>query len=322
MKKTILPAVCTLCALSFLHAQNVDTVKGPWHISGFGALQFNQVSFTNWAQGGDNSIAFSIVGLLKADYAQNRHSWNNRADALFGLIRTDEFGLRKNDDKLELESKYGYAVTKNEKLYTTALANFKSQFAPGYNYPNDSVKASEFAAPGYLALGLGIDYKPLSYFSLYISPITGRITFIRNQHIANLGTYGNDPGIAITDTAGNIIGYNPLGKKTRYEFGAYLTVKFEKEVLKNFTLMTKLNLFYDYLNKDPQSRKYIDVDWETNMLFKINEWLSASLILHFIYDYDIKIPDPDDPTDLRDRAQFKEALGIGLTYKFSNDKRQ
>ncbi len=316
----------TLCLVNLfvfvnLKAQDADTTKH-WKVDGFGSLHFNQVSFTNWAQGGDNSIAFSMVGLLKANYAKNRHSWDNRIDMLLGLIRTDEFGLRKNDDKLELESKYGYAITRDKKLFFSTLANYKTQFAPGYNYPDDSTVVSEFAAPGYLAIGVGIDYKPVDYFSLYISPVTARFMFIRNQDIANRGTYGNEPGIAITDTAGNIIGYSPEGEKIRYEFGAYITAKFEKEVMKNFTLMSKLNLFYDYLNDDSESRKYIDVDWETNLLFKINDWLAASLILHFIYDFDVKIPDADDPTDVKDRVQFKEALGIGLTYKFNNEKKE
>ena len=272
-----------------------------WLIDGYGGLNLNQVSFTNWAQGGDNSISFSLIGLLQANYHRDRHRWDNLVSLQYGLLYTKEFGMRKNEDKLELQTKYGYDLTNKGKLFLAFLLNYKSQFAKGYNYPDDVTVISRFNSPGYLTLSLGLDYKPVEYFSLFVSPITGRILFVSDDDIAAAGTYGNDPG-----------------ENVRFEFGAYLAANFQKEIFKNVTLMSKLELFNDYI--DETSRKHIDVNWETALLLKVNEWLAVSLTGHLIYDHDILIPDEDGVLD--DRVQFKQALSIGLTYKFNNKREE
>ena len=52
-------------------------------------------------------------------------------------------------------------------------------------------------------------------------------------------------------------------------------------------------------------------------LLKINDWLSSTLVFHFIYDDDINIPEVDDndvPTGKVGPAlQFRQAFGLGIT---------
>jgi len=318
--KTFWTTAIIVISAPFLSAQDIPR-DSLWKVEGYGAVNLNQVSFTNWAAGGDNSVSFSLIGNLSAKYAKNRQSWDNSANLNYGLIYTKEFGMRKNEDKLELESKYGYALTENKKLALALLGNFKSQFASGYNYPNDSVVISKFAAPGYLTIALGIDWKPVDYFSLFVSPATGRILFVRDQDIANSGQYGNDA--AVLDSVGNII---TQGDKMRFDFGAYLSAKFQKEVVKNITIMSKFDLFANYTG-DTKDSKVPDVNWETAFLFKVNDYLSASLNLLLLYDKEIMIAKDDndngsiEANEITDRVQFKEALGVGLTYKFTNKKK-
>ncbi len=335
--KTLRKSLLTAFLIPFftfpLFSQDADTVKY-WDVSGFGSTNFNQVSFTNWAAGGDNTISLSLVGLVQAKYDKNRHHMVHTGNFLYGFIRNNELGLRKNDDKIELESKYGYDLTDSKKLLLSFLANYRSQFAKGFNFPNDSIEVSRFAAPGYITLALGLDYKPAPYFSLFFSPATGKITLVRDQNIANTGMYGNEGGVPLLDLAGNeVLGadgrtvYTTLGKRARFEFGAFVSAQFNKEVVKNVTLMTRLDLFNNYTDKNKDNRKYIDVNWETNILFKINEWLSASLIMHLIYDKEIMIDKEVEVNGMKeietkDRVQFKEVLGIGLTYKFDNQKKK
>jgi len=81
-------------------------------------------------------------------------------------------------------------------------------------------------------------------------------------------------------------------------------------------LDTKLNLFSNYL-EEPGN---IDVNWDLMLNMKVNDWLSASLIMNLIYDHDIDIA-VDDNNDgvlegLGPRTQFKEVLGVGLNMKF------
>ncbi len=83
----------------------------------------------------------------------------------------------------------------------------------------------------------------------------------------------------------------------------------EPRIMKNVGIQSKLELFSNYLN-NPEN---IDVDFENTLNLKINQYISTTLILHFIYDDDIMIA--LDPEGLRSgpRLQFKEVLSVGLS---------
>ena len=72
---------------------------------------------------------------------------------------------RKTDDKIDFLSKYGREAFKN--FYYAALFNFKTQWSPGYNYPDVNTKISDFLSPAYILVALGLDYKPNAYFSAF-----------------------------------------------------------------------------------------------------------------------------------------------------------
>ena len=44
-----------------------------------------QVSLTNWAAGGDNSVAFDLQGTYQINYKKGKHLWNNRIELAYGL---------------------------------------------------------------------------------------------------------------------------------------------------------------------------------------------------------------------------------------------
>ena len=56
------------------------------------------------------------------------------------------------------------------------------------------------------------------------------------------------------------------------------------------------------------------------MDFKVNEWFSASLQVNVIYDDDIQIKDRFD--NVGPRTQFKQVIGLGITYKIANYKEE
>ncbi|MFO7828179.1 MAG: hypothetical protein R6V23_06125 [Bacteroidales bacterium] len=115
--------------------------------------------------------------------------------------------------------------------------------------------------------------------------------------------------MTILSTRGSF-GVDP-GEKTRLELGGSATIGFKKEIMKNVTITSTLGLFSNYL-ENPQN---IDVDWKMSINMKINDYLSANLNTHFIYDDDIKTSD-DEGNEEGARIQFKEVFGVGLTYKF------
>ena len=50
---------------------------------------------------------------------------------------------------------------------------------PGYKYISDvdKEKISNLLAPAYTLIALGFDYKPNSYFSAFVAPLTAKFTF-------------------------------------------------------------------------------------------------------------------------------------------------
>jgi hypothetical protein len=138
---------------------NVDALKGDiakltpipaWEKGGFAALNFNQVSFTNWAAGGQNAISTTFIGNTFAKYKKGKTSWDNNLDLTYGLLKNKGQSLRKNEDKIDFFSKVGVRAT--DKLNWAGLVNFKSQFADGYNFNDPDEKrpvVSKFMAPAF-----------------------------------------------------------------------------------------------------------------------------------------------------------------------------
>lgn len=284
--------------------------KSPWTVKIITGLNGTQTSFVNWAAGGRNNL--SVLGFVDASakYFKDRIKWDNDFKvALGGLIYLDSTGkkegLQKTDDRIEISTSFGYEFEK--KWFYTALGGFKTQSLDGFNFPNDSVRISTFMAPAYVNISLGIEYVPTPDFSLYLSPLAGKITIVNDEVLAAQGAFGVEKGII--DTNGIIL---QQGKRVRYEMGAYFRMKFQRTLAKNIEMKTRVELFSNYMN-NPQN---IDVNAENIFSFKVNDWFSASLIWNLLYDDDITITDRNGKTG--PRTQFKSVLGLGISYTITN----
>ena len=319
MKHFLLTLLLTVAGISFLQAQNDiqklkddassvavvkdpnDTIKMTWKTGGLYNLTFNQAALSNWAAGGDKSaLSLNTLLSLYAFYTDGKRSWDNTLDLAYGLVNTTSLGTRKSDDRIYLVSKYGYDLGK--KWYLTTLFNFRSQFAPGYNYPTADTKVltSNFLAPAYILLSLGMDYKPNDHFSLFLSPITAREVIVHNDSLASVAAYGVDSG-----------------KTSRFELGAYLSLNYTDNISKTAIYKTTLDLFSNYLH-NPQN---ISVYWTNILAVKISRIISMNLSVAMIYDNDIKSTNADG-TAGGPKVQLQEVMGIGLAYKFDNKKRE
>lgn len=312
MKIPLLPAVLA-CLCLHVNAQT-DTTRAVkpvhWKKAGYAALNFNNVQLVNWAAGGQNATA--VTGLFNYSFNFKREykrgtktktmTWDNMLDLAYGIIRTNKDPWRKNEDKLDLNSKFGYDAF--GKWYYAALANFKSQFAPGYSLPNDSVRVSSFLSPAWVIASLGLDWKPKDWFSMYVSPATGKFTIVTNDSLNAAGAYGVDSGRAL-----------------RPEFGAYAKLFFKRDVMKNVNISSRLDLFNNFTDKNKPNRRNIDVNWETTVNMKVNKYISASAFVHVIYDHDINIKREIEQkgvliTKLGPATQYKQVFGLAVSYKF------
>lgn len=273
-----------------------DTIPAVWRKGGILGLNISQGSLSNWAAGGDEfSLSLNALANLYAFYKEDRHSWDNTLDFNYGFVRTTSLGNRKNDDRVDLFSKYGYALSSKWNL--AALGNFRTQFFKGYTYDdNRRTFASDFFSPAYLLLGMGFDYKPTQTFSVYLSPITARWTFVQNDSLSAKGQYGVAPG-----------------KHVRSEFGAFLSANYLKTFNKVLAYKGRLDLFSNYRRK-PQN---IDL-YMTNVLsVSFTKVLAATWNVDLIYDDDVRLFGPQQTSPA---LQLKSLIGIGLLVKMGTSK--
>ncbi|MEO9004736.1 MAG: DUF3078 domain-containing protein [Ginsengibacter sp.] len=263
-----------------------------WKTGGLFNLNFGQGSQSNWAAGGDDfslSIA-SYLGLY-AHYKKNKYSWDNTLDFNYGLVKSTSLGTRKNDDRIDLLSKVGYEL--NPKLNVAGLFNFHSQFSKGYKYIGDSARdlLSNFLAPGYFLISVGLDFKPAKGLSVFVSPVSSRWTVVNNDSLSVKGSYGVSPG-----------------DKVKREIGAFLNLSYITKLSKTISYNGRLDLLSNY-EHNPEN---VDVMMNSTFAAKINKVLTGSVGLNLIYDDDIKLfgPEHDSPG-----LQLKQIIALGLSVK-------
>lgn len=312
-QQLLFAATLFISSVSFSQdAATADTLPSPWKLKSTFGLNGTQSSFVNWSAGGRNNI--SLLGHIEAgaSYEKNNWKWDNDLGlALGGLKYIDKGntdGLQKTDDKIDLSSSIGHRLKKS--WYLSLISGFKTQFLDGFTYPNDSVRVSGFMIPAYVNISLGVDFSPGENFTVFLSPVSSKITIVQSQILANAGAYGVDAA-TYDVTTGEVLS---LGKKYRYELGAYFKVKYNATLAKNIEMKSKLELFSNYLDH-PEN---IDVNAEVIFNFKVNSWFSASLNWNLIYDNDINIR--DSKGNVGPRTQFKSVIGLGIAYTLKNFK--
>ncbi|MFT5860242.1 MAG: hypothetical protein ACI865_002350 [Flavobacteriaceae bacterium] len=306
MKRQVIAAICTIGISLGSSAQEKDS---SWTLKAIYGVNGTQSSFVNWNAGGRNNISVLAYIVASAKYKKDNIKWDNDLGLALGGIQYIDKGatedLQKTDDRIELATNFGYKL--KEHYYISFLAGFRTQFLDGFTDVSQP-RTSKFMAPGYVNIALGLDFTPTDNFSLFISPLASKMTFVQDETLANAGAFGVDPAV-FDDVTGLM---TAPGKMFRPEFGAYFKMKYAKEIFKNIEMKTKLELFSNYI-ENPQN---IDVNAEVLFTFKVNDWFSASLNWNLIYDHDIQITDINGNTG--PRTQFKSVLGLGLSYIMKN----
>ena len=193
----------TEAAKEITEAQKEDPkVEKPryWTNSLVTNIKFGQTSLTNWATGGDNTTTLQAFIDGNANYKKNDLFWNNRLQLDYGFVYASSKPiLQKSDDRIYLESKFGYKNANMKNFSLSINYDFKSQFNTGYDYltpslPEGDIPRNEliqywkdarkvksgFLAPAYTNLSVGIDVKPFKWLSLNIAPSSVGVVIVRN----------------------------------------------------------------------------------------------------------------------------------------------
>lgn len=293
MKKFLISLVFTL----FVSHQAFSQADTAWKISGVHNLLFNQASFSHWSAGGQNALALNAIFDYNFNYAKGKWNWDTKVKAGYGISNIDDFGWRKSEDILSINSFLGHELSQRW-LYSFFL-DFQSQFAPGYNYADDGARTliSNIFAPAFIQFGPGIGYKASDNFYFNVSPAASKLTVVADDFLSSQGAFGVD-----------------TGQTVNYQLGANAMAYLKLEIVKNVTLENKLVLFSNYL----EDFKNVDIDNQLNLNLKVNDFLSTYFGLQLIYDDDVLLPlsDAPDNTEFGPHLQLKQLFGAGFTFKF------
>ena len=260
-------------------------------------LNFNQASFSsNWKAGGVSSIGLNTGLVYKADYKKGKIKWDNEIDFLFGFVNSSGLGYQKTQDRLYLDTKFGLDL--NDKWSLFSALNLLSQFANGHHVVNDSTKnlISDFFAPAFITSTWGMEYMPVSYFKLRISPFSPRITFVQ------------DPQRFVATVAPNPYGVQPPSSYRTEWLAFQLLADFHKALSENVNLKWRYVLFANY---ETFSLRTIDHRIDLQLSARINKFLQMGMGGIFLYDFD------QDPG-----AQISQMFTLGFLYSYQNYKEE
>jgi len=262
-----------------------------WTFIGTGKLDMAQVWVEQWVSGGDNSLSTLFIANFQANYSKKKVKWNNDFEYRYGFIKPGNDPLRKNEDKIKINSNINYFAFK--KWYYGFTIEAQTQFFKGYQYIDDTTKniVSDILAPLNSTFGIGLNYFPIKQLSVFFSPITNKSTYVNDTSLVDQTLYGIDPG-----------------KKIKNGPGAFIKSNLNWDITKNINLVNKFDLFLRY----NEFHKY-NIDWELTMTFKFNSLIHATLNTHLVYDPNVLILQPDGTA--KTPVQFKEVLSLGLFYK-------
>ena len=258
-----------------------DTTNMGWKRGGNVSFLFNQSAFNNeWLAGGTSNIAGNIGLNYDFNYKTSELIWDNKFIVAYGLTKLKSQDVTKTDDRLEFTSLLGKKASGY--WFYSAFFNFRTQMDTG----NDALgnKISHFFSPAYLQAGPGMLWKKSDNLKINIAPATSRLIFVHKHFTQFDSAFGVEQG-----------------ETSRFEFGAALNAYYKLSLMENISMENILNLYSNYLDK-PQN---VDIDYQMNLVMKINKYISANVAFQAIYD-----------DNAIGAFQIREVFGLGVNYGF------
>ncbi|MBP8886290.1 MAG: DUF3078 domain-containing protein [Flavobacterium sp.] len=270
-------------ALISINAQETatDTTKF-WTKKGNISLLFNQSAYNKqWLGGGTSNVAGNFGLNYDFNYKKDDIVWDNKFILAYGLTKIKGGDKpAKTDDRLELNSLWGKKA--KGQWYYSMFFNFKTQMDTGLD-KNDE-KISHFFSPAYFQLGPGMLWKKSNNLSVNFSPATSKLIIVHPHFTKFRSSFG-------------VL----QGDSSRFEFGSSISGYYKFNIMTNVSVENRLNLYSNYLD-NPQN---VDVDYQMNVIMKINKYLSANVAVQAIYD--------DNSVQA---VQVRELFGLGVNYGF------
>lgn len=246
------PELLLLLFAATASAQVADT--SAWKHSGVAGVTATQVSYTDWAQGGENALAWTATLEGKSLYQVETIAWANTYNFAYGTTKLGSQSIRKTDDKIDLASEFKYLLGVYINPYIAAT--FKTQFTTGYSY--DALGAgtaiSDFFDPAFLTQSAGAGYQPMPEVKTRLGAALREI---------------------VTSNYTNYAG----GSKTKVEGGLESVTEVDTRIQENLFLKAKLELFAAFKTMDE-----VVVRSDNTLTAKISEYFSTNLNVQLIHE--------------------------------------
>lgn len=267
---------------------------GKWFSTLEFGLNFNQSTFSpNWKGGGVNSYSIGSMLNIVTGYDKRRFSYAGKLDAQYGIQKVENQAARKTIDVFLTDIKFAYLFTDHWSGFLGA--NLITQFDEGYEYGEDSLGnetkklISNFMAPGYLTIPLGIQYKPNKHFFARFGLASLRYTFVTDERVRRNveGNYGVDTNSTYLR-----------------QFGMQIISGYNKDITENINVKANYFGFFDYgrVNLSDLVHRF-DVSFTAKVTKYINTTFSAILLYDKAQDKDI---------------QLSQVLNVGLLVKLGS----
>lgn len=158
----------------------IDALPG-WRTGAFGTIGGSLSNFNNWfAQGSPNNSSgnIGITGNAFANLQEDKFFWNNSLNLNLGWVKLDDKDIDTDSEDFEaltdvfqLTSLYGRKLS--EKFAISALGEYRTTLLNNFN------------DPGYLDLGLGGTWTPITNLIVVIHPLNYNFVFADNDSVFN-----------------------------------------------------------------------------------------------------------------------------------------
>ena len=259
MRKFLIPLLLIVSSL-FAQETATDSTKH-WTRKGVFTFLANQSSFSNWQAGGQNNFAGNVGVNYDFNYKNGDWNWDNKIIASYGLTKIKGADTQKTDDRLEFNSLLGKKASGY--WFYSAFFNFKTQMDAGLDPATQTVRISHFFSPAYFQFGPGMLWKKSDNLKVNIAPATSKLIMV-HKHFTE---FGSSFGVE-------------QGETSRYELGAAVNGYYKFKLMENVSIENTLNFYSNYL-EDPQN---VDIDYQLNIVMKINKFLSTNFAFQTIYD--------------------------------------
>ena len=276
MRKLIILFLVLTGTYSFSMDDSLHQSK--WMYSGVAGLNISQIALDNWTQGGDNALAFTLLGNFGAKYVDSPWTFNNGLKLAFGRTKLGEDDFRTNDNEFYLESilsySFGWAV---DPYFSNTV---RTVISKGFDYKTTpAVQTSQFFDPGYITQSIGLLYNKLPN-------VTTRLGIAFQETITNkFPFYSDDPKTTEIE-------------KFKFDTGVESVTEALYNIEENVLFGSKLRLFSRFNSLDVW-----DVRWDNLITAQISKYFNVNFNVLLIYE---KKQSP--------KTQLKEALQFGITY--------